>query len=509
MRVALYARVSSEEQAERGSIQSQLDFLTQYVTLHNLTVYDVYADDGVSGTLFLTDRPAGSRLLRAAAEGAFGAVIVYRLDRLGRTLAALVDAQTRLEKLGVAVKSATEPFDTSSPVGRFVFQLLASLAELEREVIRERSRLGLDRRIRSGRPYGRLPYGYMPDPAGRPTPSTFPAAPDGRTEADIVREIFRQAAAGVPYRQIARSLNAQGIPKVIRYTNGRELRGRWHFISVYHIVHNPAYLGRGEFGRAEIEYPALVSPALFDLAHHPAKPYRGDETYLLRGLVRCGFCGEKYKSMVRQNRRSQTKVYAHRDRPCARGQGQLNAEILESFVWGRCREFLLNPGEYLAKAQAALAAEYGDLSKLNAELEYLTRRAGEKYREKDRVIRLFRAGFITEDDVARHFAEIDGELAELERQRTECKLKIEALTGGLERFQDAEAFLAGVRAGLLQAEADPVLRGQVVRMLVKEIIARGKQVEVVFRFPAGERTEVSNFSVFETFGAFSPVPSPA
>jgi site-specific DNA recombinase len=127
--VALYMRVSSEDQAERGTIGAQRDFLRQFAHLYSLSVVEEYEDDGITGTLPLSQRPAGRRLLDDARQGRFGCVLVYRGDQLGRSLTALLEAHTVLSQAGITIRSATEPFDTSTPIGTFLFQLLGSLAE--------------------------------------------------------------------------------------------------------------------------------------------------------------------------------------------------------------------------------------------------------------------------------------------------------------------------------------------------------------------------------------------
>src|ERR671938_387704 len=93
-RVALYARVSTEDQAERQTVQGQLDFLRKLADLHGWPIAGEYVDDG-----------------------AFGTVLLYRLDRLGRKTRVLLDAHEALERHAIALKSATEPFDTSTPIG--------------------------------------------------------------------------------------------------------------------------------------------------------------------------------------------------------------------------------------------------------------------------------------------------------------------------------------------------------------------------------------------------------
>jgi len=130
--------VSTEDQAERQTITAQTEFLRRYCDLHDLPVAGVYVDDGVSGATALEDRPEGRRLLQDAEDGAFTAVLVYRLDRLGRSLTSLLAAHERLDRAGVAIRSGTEPFDTASPIGKFLFSLLGSMAELERATVSER-----------------------------------------------------------------------------------------------------------------------------------------------------------------------------------------------------------------------------------------------------------------------------------------------------------------------------------------------------------------------------------
>jgi len=165
-------RVSSEDQAERGTIGAQRDFLRQFAHLYSLSIIGEYEDDGVTGTLPLGDRPDGQRLLHDAGTGRFTCVLVYRVDRLGRSLTALLDAHKELSQAGITIRSATEPFDTSTPIGTFLFQLLGSLAELEKSTISERMTLGRDRVARTGRwTGGPIPFGYDLDQDGCLIPS--------------------------------------------------------------------------------------------------------------------------------------------------------------------------------------------------------------------------------------------------------------------------------------------------------------------------------------------------
>lgn len=101
--------------------------------------------------LHLDKRPEGHRLLQDAEAGRFGCVLVYRLTRLGRSLDALIDAHDILSRFGVTIRSAQEPFDTSTPIGTFLFQLLGSLAQLDRAQVLEQLSRGRDRVASTGK----------------------------------------------------------------------------------------------------------------------------------------------------------------------------------------------------------------------------------------------------------------------------------------------------------------------------------------------------------------------
>src|SRR5215217_5334050 len=237
-RVALYLRVSSEEQRDRETIEIQREFLEPYCELYGFKVVKTYADDGVSGTIPLHERPEGRQLLDDAKEGKFSTLLVYRLDRLGRSLLVTVDAHDRLQALGVALKSATEPIDTSNPSGRLIFQMLASFAEYERETIRERTRAGLHRPYRGGKHFGAAPYGYRTDESG-----FLQIVPE---EAEIVREIIENVAEGSTLYAEAKRLNDLGLATPgWRYGNGKKRTGAklWSVMTVSNIVRQPAYSG--------------------------------------------------------------------------------------------------------------------------------------------------------------------------------------------------------------------------------------------------------------------------
>jgi site-specific DNA recombinase len=203
-RVALYLRVSSEEQKTKETIETQDDFLEEYCKLYRHEVANVYKDAAISGTVPPHERAAGRELLEDAEAGQFDVVLSYKLDRIGRTLLVVVDAHDRLQEAGVALRSATEPIDTSTPAGRLIFQMLASFAEFEKETINERTRDGKHRAYRGGAQPGVIPYGYEISEDGR-----FVVVEE---EAQVVRAIIDNIAQGATLFTEAKRLNLEGIP---------------------------------------------------------------------------------------------------------------------------------------------------------------------------------------------------------------------------------------------------------------------------------------------------------
>src|SRR5215211_8315945 len=368
--VALYLRVSSEEQRDRETIEIQDDFLEQYRNLYELEVADIYKDDGISGTIPLHERSEGRRLLEDAKAGKFDTVLVYRL---GRSLLVIVDAHDRLQAAGVALRSATEPIDTSTPSGRLIFQMLASFAEYERGTIRERTQAGLHRAFRNGRQTGAIPYGYTFDEAG-----SFVVMPE---EAEIVAQIFENIAAGATLYSEAKRLNDLGVPSPgWRYGTGERHPGRyWAHPTLRNIIHQRAYSGTHEVkinggkDRIEREVPAIVSPELMRravLRLEENKRFSGGKkhrNYLLSGLIICETCGY---ACTGQTRTAQGKKYPYYrcsddDIERAHRAPHVSAPWLEELVWADVKRFITNPGEVLERVREELRGESDDTGELS------------------------------------------------------------------------------------------------------------------------------------------------
>lgn len=159
MKCALYARVSTVEQANKYSIPAQLDLLRNFAGMNNHEIFKEYVDDGASGTT--SDRPQLKELLNDAERGWFETILVYRIDRFFRNTRELLKTVDELKEMGISFKSVTEPFDTSDSVGKFMLSVLGSMAQLKRDTFMERAKMGILRSVKEGQYMGSVPlYGY-------------------------------------------------------------------------------------------------------------------------------------------------------------------------------------------------------------------------------------------------------------------------------------------------------------------------------------------------------------
>jgi site-specific DNA recombinase len=514
--------VSTEEQAEAGTVKAQLDFLYRFCELYAIPVAGAYVDDGISGTIPLAERPEGRRLLDDARSGAFTQVLVYRVSRLARSLKVMLDAHNQLDALGITIRSGTEPFDSSTPIGRFMFQLLGSMAELDRASTLEQLNRGRDRVAATGvRVSAWLPYGYDLDGDGKLVPSARCVPGTDITEADVARDLFVRIAAGSTLYAEAARLNALGVPAVRRTIKGKEAHraGGWALNRVQVILYNPIYKGvdrlESRFGRVETRVPALVDPELWDAAHHQLIQNRRlsrTETasrYLLRGLITCEQCGSGYAGRYDTRQSYATRQYrcngrAHPGSPrinCL--AATVRAEWLESAVWADCRAFILNPGDALDEAREQLRARLAKSAELERERPKLLRQIAEKDQERERILTMYRRNTITMGEAERQLEAIRGETTMLRDELAAMSAQDELARAFEAQVTDAATILVQLRDHLEAVERDDdwETKRRIVELLVSRISvasegAAGKlQPRITIRYTFGKPATVEPSTV--------------
>lgn len=228
-----YVRVSTDEQASAGyGLDAQEKAIKAFAESQGYELIEIVQDAGVSGATRPEGRPGFSRIIQLAEEKAFSILLVWKFDRLARNLAYAVTTVNQLQDIGIALRSVTEPIDTSSPMGQTIFAVLAGMAAQERLTIIQRTIAGKKEKAgRGGFAGGPAPLGYATDKnRGLRVVAE---------EAETVRRIYTLRKQGLKLQEIANLLNAEGVPT--------KRGGRWYPGTVRYILDNPKYQGYVEY----------------------------------------------------------------------------------------------------------------------------------------------------------------------------------------------------------------------------------------------------------------------
>jgi hypothetical protein len=386
---------------------------------------------------------------------------------------------------------------------------------------------GLHRAFRGGRHFGAAPYGYHADEHGH-----LQVVPE---EAEVVREIIGRVAEGSSLYAEVKRLNSLGVPTPgWRYSKKKRPGAPlWSVATVSNIVHQSAYSGvhkvKTNGGRDVIEQAVppifsgadsgLQERAAAALTEHKRYPDRKkDRKYLLRSLVKCAACGA---ACTRHTASKNSKTYhyytcrasrqasiAKLPLPPPHKPPYLNAEWLEDLVWADVRRFLENPGEVLERVREQMAdsstggSEAPAGGELEARREDLAKRLASRHAEKDRDVRTYAQGHISEE-------ELDVYLADLKNQTDNLRLLLASVESELSQKHDlaqlaatTEAWLRALRERVEEVEGDTPAAFEARRRLVKllvQSISAGKrpnddgrlrtEIQITYRFgPPSEAT---------------------
>ena len=485
VRCAVYTRKSSDEglDQEFNSLDAQREAGEAYIASQKAEGWtclpDRYDDGGFSGGSM--ERPALERLLRDVDAGRIDCVVVYKVDRLSRSLLDFGRIMEAFERCGVSFVSVTQQFNTTSSMGRLTLNILLSFAQFEREIIGERIRDKIAAQKRRGKWAGGVPVlGYDVDRGG-PSPRLVVNA----AEAARVREIFRMYLDKGSLLPVVNELARRGWANKKRVTKkGKALGGRPFDKATLHVLlTNPVYAGKvahkGELYNGEHE--AIVEPPLFDAVQAQLRAHgrgggaeaRNKHGALLRGMLRCKRCGCAMTHTFTSSRKGR----AHRYYRCVRAiksgsaacpSATLPAGEIERVVVEEVRRLAGDKallGRVLAEAQSAIR---GELDAVIKERDVLRAEIDRHHRELRRL-----AG-----SDSRRAAELHERIAGAERRLPELAARIAELEReSITRAEAEEAFadFDGLWQGLSPREQQ-----RLVRLLVASVEYDGESVAVTF-----------------------------
>jgi len=246
-RVALYIRVSSQEQKREGlSLDAQLRKLQQYCEFKGWEIFKIYKDEGLSaGTV--DKRPNFKKMIEEAQSGKFSTILILKFDRAFRNVRDAINNFFDLMDIGIDFVSITEEIDTTTPTGRFFFVMISALAQLEKDMTADRNKFISRDKFERGIIPTRMPFGYKAIYKDKKKKKNVIGVRIDPKESKIVRECFNLTILGYSYKEICKRLKL----KPQQY---------------YNIIKNKSYCGYISFGGQEKKgiHEPIVSEEVFN-----------------------------------------------------------------------------------------------------------------------------------------------------------------------------------------------------------------------------------------------------
>ena len=521
LQVAIYARVSSEQQAEAGTIASQLAALRERVAREGFSLLAelTFVDEGYSGSTLI--RPALEQLRDAVALRGLDRLYIHSPDRLARKYAYQVLLIDEFQRAGVEVIFLNRTL-SQSPEDELLLQVQGMVAEYERAKILERSRRGKRHAAQTGQVavLSGAPYGYRyisKDEGGGQARYEIILA-----EARIVRQIFAWIGRErVSIGEVCRRLQQAGERTRTGKTN-------WDRTTVWGILKNPAYKGTAAFGKTKAEprrpklrpqrgdpaqprrlaapanvpepqwlyipVPALVSEELFEVVQaqltenrQRARQHQQGARYLLQGLLVCAQCQYAYygKPISYKSAKGQQRDYAYYrcigtdayrfggERIC--DNLQVRTDKLDEWVWNEVCALLENPGRLEQEYQRRL----NDPGQPNEDLTAIQAQLTKIQQAIARLIDSYTEGFIEKQEFEPRVKRLRERLTTLEDRNRQIKSELARQVELRLIVTRLEDFAAKIEDGL--AEADWLTKRELIRTLVKRVEVGKDEVNIVFR----------------------------
>ena len=367
-RVALYVRVSTEEQVNGGfGLEMQLNALREEIK-HKQRYHQwihkeqwLFIDKACTGATL--KRPGYQKMMQSVQREEFDLVLVWKIDRLSRTLSDLLKTFETLQKYGVGFFSLKENIDFSGAIGKLTFQLFGALAEFERETIRSRTIEGKIQSCRMGNYIGTgIPYGYKKVPRKQGKGSVLEIVP---YEAEMVKKIFRDFVFHRKnYEQIAEELNDMGVPKGV---SSRKKRNSmvWFSMTIRKMLVNRIYMGEhiarikdsnNQVQTITVKVPAIVTELQFreaealatDVSKTHCRRNSSGHVYLLSRKIIDTETGRNFVGVPRTKggRSYRRKSFTEKLSGKKYRNMELPAKPLDDFIWEHITMIIDNPDKF-------------------------------------------------------------------------------------------------------------------------------------------------------------------
>ena len=426
--VAIYIRVSSDEQVEGFSLSAQTRACREFAERRNWQVVKVYEDPGESGKN--DRRPGFQTMLHGAQAGEFKVLLVHKLDRFSRNIDTTLKYFRELNNCDVTVASVTEDFDYSTPMGRMFFRMMAVFAQWYLENLSAETVKGKRERAKQGLHNGRVPFGYALSADNR----VAQVVPD---EAIILKKAFEMYSTGeYTDRQIAAYLNNAGF--VTRKNR------QWSKDTVRDFLQNEFYYGKVVYRDQLIQgkHEPIISRDLYEtcqkIRHQRGKRGKSYDAapkrfYLLHRIIWCARCGRPLRMQKAVNFYYYKEASPERGLTCEHGGKSVRMDRADVQVLNILKTIRL-PEDWqdILEQRARDVNEVAKMETRRNPLQDQLRRLSRRYQD----------GLVTDDEYERSRDQIRAELDRLvipdTAQSVDLGLRIEALAWYLDEATEAE-----------------------------------------------------------------------
>ncbi|MDQ0414185.1 recombinase family protein [Mesobacillus stamsii] len=316
MTVGIYIRVSTQEQVQEGySISAQKERLKAYCIAQGWDDFKFYVDEGLSAKD--TDRPQLKILLEHIKSDSIKTVLVYKLDRLTRSVLDLYRLLETFDKYNCAFKSATEVYDTTTAMGRMFITIVAALAQWERENLGERVIMGQVEKARQGEYSAKAPYGFD---------KKDNKLIINEQQSKIILSWIEEIKSGTSIRKLSDMMNNSNVKPIRGY--------KWHIATMLDILHNQALYGALKWRDEVIEqtHAGIITKEEFNNIQHILKSRQNlkiretNSIFIFQMKLKCPTCGNRLtcerSSYFRKRDLAQVERNYYRCQACALNKRQ-------------------------------------------------------------------------------------------------------------------------------------------------------------------------------------------
>ena len=493
-RGVIYARVSSDSQDVNNSIEAQIAECQDFAKRNNISIVKSYIDEAESG--LISSRPQFQEMMHdaTAKEKPFDVIIVWKFSRFSRDKFDNAIYKSRLQRRGVRIISIKEHVD-DSPAGQMMENMIESMdafysANLSQDVRRGQRQVAM----RGYYPGNFAPYGYkikkVQEDGGRAVHNTFIADPP---YDEMVRRIFREAAAGRTITETRDGLDADGIPA--------PKGGRWPESTIHQMLHNLHYAGFIVWGAnsksgeppviAEGRHEPIVSKDEFDQVtqvlaskfHDVMNPRQVSSEYMLTSMLRCGLCGEKLTGLYSKEARIRYYVCTKRKHHAIAGCELPFVNVLncDKEVLRVILEDLLAPDNLqtaIDLISKELSGPYEQQASTVSTLESQIRKVQE---QQERVMQAYENGAYSVTDFAKRIDPLRRSEADLAKKKADAEADLNQQAAVIAEPQMVLEFAKDVGEFIKHSSARE--RKQVLKKFIKTVWVYPGRVKIVYSIP--------------------------